>query len=362
LPLAPIRLKPLKKNQENNINSQDFISLLDSPPKSKKPVAISEPTKIAQRQRRFASGEPDIIEDTSFKVTFNTTQHIKPKFTNIPSKPVLTEEDWEDMVVVGTCTKLEKNYLRLTSAPEPNQVRPEPILRQALEIVKEKWIQTKDWVWCCEQLKSLRQDLTVQQIKNAFTAQAYELHARLCLENGDIGEYNQCQSQLLTLYSMKIPGSKMEFISYRILYSIYEDNSLNANKMLAELTPEMRKDPAVSHALKVRQAFAMRNYHAFFKLYFSASNMGYCIMEFVFDKLRLEALSKYTKIFRPELEVSFLQRELAFDSIQNCRLYLDDHYCIFTSPKKEFVCCKESFLGLKQWEKEFQERHRLEDE
>jgi len=293
-------------------------------------------------------------------VTFNTTHQIKPKFT-IPSKPTVTEDDWEDMVVVGTCTKLEKNYLRLTSAPEPNIVRPEPILRQALEMVKEKWKQSNDWVWVCEQLKSIRQDLTVQQIKNAFTAQVYEIHARLCLENGDIGEYNQCQSQLLTLYKMKIPGSKMEFIAYRLLYSIYEDNPLNANKMLSEINPDVRKDPAVAHALKVRQAFAMRNYHAFFKLYYSAYNMGCYIMEFVFDKLRMEALYKYTKIYRPEIEVSFLQKELGFDSIQDCRSYLDDHYCTYTSPKKEFVSCKVSSLGLIQWEKEFQERHRLEE-
>jgi len=160
---------------------------------------------------------------------------------------------------------------------------------------------------------------------------------------------------------LKIPGAKMEFTGYRLLYSLYEDNPLNANKMLAELTPEMKRDPGVAHALKVRQAFASRNYHAFFKLYYIARNMGSYIMEFVFDKLRLEALSKYTKIFRPELEVSFIQRQLAFNSIQECRTYLTDHYCIFTTPKKDYLNCRESFLGLKKWEKEFQERHRLEE-
>jgi len=207
-------------------------------------------------------------------------------------------------------------------------------------------------------LKSIRQDLTVKQIKNAFTVQVYEIHARLCLENNDIGEYNQCQSQLLTLYKMKLPGSKMEFIAYRILYSLYEDNPLNANRMLAELTPEIKKDKGVAHALSVRQAFAIRNYHAFFKLYEKAPNMGQYIMEFVFDKLRFEALVKFTKIFRPDLEIAFITRELAFETTEDCKTYLLEHNCVFASP--DDLNCKDSFVGMKRWEKDLQEKHRMD--
>lgn len=41
--------------------------------------------------------------------------------------------------VKGTCTDLEKDYFRLTSAPDPSAVRPEPVLKSAVQRLKVKW-------------------------------------------------------------------------------------------------------------------------------------------------------------------------------------------------------------------------------
>lgn len=41
--------------------------------------------------------------------------------------------------IKGTCTIVEKSYFRLTSAPDPSEVRPEPVLQEALQMLVTKW-------------------------------------------------------------------------------------------------------------------------------------------------------------------------------------------------------------------------------
>lgn len=262
-------------------------------------LGAAERARREKRMRRFENDKPDVVKKPA------RVQYTPP----VNNTDVI---DWDEYTIVGTCTKLEKNYLRLTSAPDPSTVRPLSVLRQTLELLKDKWRENQNYAYICDQLKSVRQDLTVQRIKNDFTVTVYEIHARIALEKSDLGEYNQCQTQLKQLYEYNLNGHFMEFTAYRILYQLHTRNPSDIIAMLASLTPAQKEDPAVKHALQVRTALATSNYHSLFKLYNVAPNMGGYLMDQFVERERVEAMKAICKAYRPSVPVDFLNTTLGF--------------------------------------------------
>ncbi|RVX13750.1 SAC3 family protein A [Vitis vinifera] len=222
------------KEQSLTAYYSSAITLANSPEERK---------RRENRSKRFEKGHGHRAE----------TNHFRPKnfgagslYTRRASALVLSKNfeeggsravediDWDALTVKGTCQEIEKRYLRLTSAPDPSTVRPEEVLEKALLMVQNSH---KNYLYKCDQLKSIRQDLTVQRIHNELTVKVYETHARLAIEVGDLPEYNQCQSQLKTLYAEGIEGCDMEFAAYNLLCAIL--HSSNNRDLLSSMSSVM---------------------------------------------------------------------------------------------------------------------------
>lgn len=250
----------------------------------------------SKKQKKGKAFQSDLAEHTNSEALARRRQrfgHVSPTSSPLASdSPVV---DNPTGPVVGTCEKLEKNYFRLTSAPKPEEVRPLPVLKDMFDLLRKKWKSEHKYAYACDQFKSLRQDLTVQHIKNEFTVKVYEIHARIALEIGDLGEYNQCQTQLRALYKMGLNGMRDEFTAYRILYFIYTCSRTDMNDVLADLTTAEKQMESVSHALQVRAALASGNYTRFFRLYQETPYLGIYLLDKIVPRERLAALAAICK-------------------------------------------------------------------
>ncbi|GAA5952085.1 hypothetical protein JCM21900_006246 [Sporobolomyces salmonicolor] len=243
--------------------------------------------------------------------------------------------DWDQHTIVGTSTKLEKPYLRLTSLPDPKTIRPLAVLKETLNLLKNKWREESNYNYICDQFKSMRQDLIVQRITNDFTVQVYEIHARIALEKGDLGEFNQCQSRLRHLYRQGLNGHPLEFLGYRILYLLFSRNRAELNTTLAELTPEETRDISVSHALAVRHAVSQGNYTKFFRLFNAAPKMGAYVMDHFVPRERVTALVTMCKAYL-QIPLTLVTSQLSFDSDQEAHDFLAAHNAaVYKPPPKD---------------------------
>ncbi|KAJ3338385.1 hypothetical protein HDU93_009550 [Gonapodya sp. JEL0774] len=228
--------------------------------------------------------------------------------------------DWDKYTIVGTSERLDKPYLRLTSAPDPSTVRPLHILEKSLKQLLKKWESNPDYTYICDQFKSIRQDLTVQRIKNKFTIQVYEEHARIALVKlktflqADLGEFNQCQTQLKHLYREVGNSARTnEFIAYRLLYQLHTLNRRDINTLLKELSPEQKADVNIKHALSVRKAVAEGDYHTLFVLYHEVPPiLSAHIMDHFVMRERLRALKVMCSAYKMNFSLEFAAEELGF--------------------------------------------------
>lgn len=250
--------------------------------------------------------------------------------------------------IVGYSQALEKRYLRLTSEPDPAVVRPQNVLEQSLDHVMEKYVsQNAGYSYINDQLKAIRQDLTVQHIKNEVTIKVYKTHGRLAIINNDLGEFNQCSSQLKQIYSQRGDAASLrdsyEFMCYRVLYLLLTGNHSEVNVILLgllksdslEVTSDLTGDQkefraGLYRSLDLLTSMTLGDYHGFFETYSAFRNNG--LMKYAFHlmkhsmaaKQRLLAINTMCKAFK-KLPIVHLAQELALDESEPIGEFLASH-------------------------------------
>lgn len=268
--------------------------------------------------------------------------------SNRPSPPPASNPDGP---VVGYLTALEKRYLRLTSEPDPAMVRPENMLRKCLEFVCTKYDETNaGYLYINDQLKAIRQDLTVQHIKNDLAIMVYETHGRIAILNDDLGEFNQCLSQLKHLYAEGKGADKLhetyEFTCYRILYFILTGNFAEVNKINLELiTSDQARDvknipkeykevkDCMYKSLDLLTFLVQGDYHGFFKTLRQIRKVeamkcaSHLIDQFMSTKQRLLAINTICLAFK-KIPKEYLSTELGLDGgpdAETIDIFLQSH-------------------------------------
>lgn len=213
--------------------------------------------------------------------------------------------------IVGTCQDLEKHYLRLTLEPDPSKVRPEAVLKRLLKFVLAKYHQRRDagddsaYLYVNAQFKLIRQDLTVQHIKDDFAISVYETHGRIAIENSDLGEFNQCQSQLRFLYAKRQGDdhaeAELEFVCYRAVYMLMTGNSGELYKIQLE---RRTRAPSLERILQLQRCMVLGHYHQFFAICRVLRQQPQmrlaCKMidAFLMEKQRIRALNVISRLYR----------------------------------------------------------------
>eukprot|EP00900_Chrysochromulina_parva_P005406 jgi/Chrpa1/14867/Chrysochromulina_OHIO_Genome00003861-RA len=292
---------------------------------SSEPLTASEVERRAERTDRFQATAADVA----------LAEHRAAELAAARANPRRPGD-----ALRGQSQALEKAYTRLTSMPVASDVRPLPVLRQALELVQRRWAVERDYAYAREQLKAIRQDLTVQHLgadgaRSALAVQVYETHARLALRSDDLDELSACLEALVPLHAAgahygairTTNAARAEFGAYRMLYAgVHRPAALGSELggIVCGWDAAVRDDPAILQAWRVILAWQRGDWGGVLAEWPRMANEGAGLLRPKLPLLRERALRLLCRAYAPSLPMSFLCRGLGWgpDQAAECEAWL----------------------------------------
>ena len=240
----------------------------------------------------------------------------------------LDEEKLDKMIeekrIIGTSQALEKQYLRLTGGNiNPNDFRPLEVLKKSLDYCMEKYEQSHDYTYICDQLRSIRQDISVQNIEDDFAVHVYELHIRLAIDNNDWENFNQVQSNLELLYRKGFgqQENKEEMYCYHILYLCDVNDLTGFYQFIPRIDESLLSAPLIIFAIDAWKAASQNDWMTFFKMMKNAPKQCKKVMQRKAKDIKFYGLTAIARAFK-KTTFSMYQEMLCFDNIEDTKEYL----------------------------------------
>lgn len=185
--------------------------------------------------------------------------------TNGRSTPEVSDKPLE-----GKNSDVERPFMRFDGSPRAEDVRPLPVLREAFSRAKERWESSRDWSYVGEMLRSIRQDLTIQMVQDAFVVEVHEYWAQVALEFGDFKQFDQAAAQLEVYYVDPTlesgAGKVQEVLAWRLLYFTLEGEGLATTEFLRRFWGRLDNSPVVKFARRLRRVMSQRCFSQAIKL------------------------------------------------------------------------------------------------
>lgn len=220
-----------------------------------------------KRKERFFGGmktEKGDVNDNFFYFDSNAKVDRENTYGNNLEKLIEMYDDiscYKNKDFVGQCKSIQKFFFRLTSLPEPKNVRSFSVIKCTYAYILYKYNQDRNYKYVNEQFRSLRQDLNIQSILHTDVINIYETNIRICIVNNDLFQFLQCINKLFEMYQkLNINKSKVEFMCYKMIYLTLQNMHQEFCQVYFNLTEEERHDENIQLCLYLNDCVKNKMY------------------------------------------------------------------------------------------------------